>query len=258
MDNLDFLDGAAAPVEDVQPANVEPAAEPAPEPQPEPQTPRDEHGRFAPKAAAEPAPAEPSAPAPAEPPKPEPIMVPLAALHETRDKVKDLEAQLGQFRQAQQPQPQPVQAPDPYEDPEGFAAFQQQQTHAAIYASNLNWSARVAELQHGKELVASVMEWGKARCDADPYFNARLHASQDPVGLAIEEFQRSNIDPSDYAAFTAWKTAQAATSQAQPQPAQAAAPPTPAPPQSIVSAPSAGGLQQIATGPGVAFDDTIK
>lgn len=259
MDKLEFLDSPEGEKDEVQSVPAEPKAEPPEAPQPEGQ-PRDEHGRYKGKEQEQQQP-EAEAPAPppppAEPPKEEPVMVPLAALHETRDKVKALEAQLAGFRQPPQPQPEP---PDPILDPEGFAQFQSRQFDEQRYTDNLYWSRQFAEQKHGAETVEAAVKWGFEKCEADPHFNAAVRASRDPIGLVVSHYSRdqiaSQVTPDEFKAFQAWKAAQAAAQQ---QPAAPAAPPPPpAPPQSIASAPSAGGMQHQAVGEGVAFDETFR
>lgn len=233
MSDLPFLDAETAEPEVVTPPEPAPA-EPVVEQQPEPVVAeRDEKGRFAPKPE----------------PKPEPVMVPLAALHETRDEVKALKAQLEQQRQQLQAQPDP----DIFEDPDGFKASIQQQIANAVYAERMNASMRWAEQTHGKEVVQQAVEWGKQRCDADPMFNQAVLASPDPVGFAVQQMQReriaSEVDLSEYEKFKAWQAAQAQTQQQQP----AVTPQTP-PPASIASLPSSGGAGHVPVGPGQAFD----
>lgn len=234
MDNLAFLDNEDTPV---VPDAVEPVAETPTEPvaeQPEakPEPARDENGRFKPKA---------------EEPKPEPVMVPLQALHETRDEVKALRAKLEQL---QQPQEQP-KSPDIFEDPEGYQAHLSSQFEQKLYQQTLAISQRFAEQQHGKEAVDQALAWGVERCNADPHFNAQVKSSPDPVGFAIEQYRRdqiaSQVDLSEFQKFQAWQAAQAAT-----QPAPVAE--TPPPPRSLASLPSSGGAAHVPTGPGQAFD----
>jgi hypothetical protein len=254
MDNLEFLDAPEGAREVVQPveAPAEPLAEPAPEVQPEAvQPPRDEHGRFAPKA--EPA-AEPIvAPEPQPEPKPAvpPGFVPISVVQELREEMRSLKA-------APPAQPPQVEIPDPVMDPEGYASFQNNQFEQARFQDRLYFSAQLAETKFGKETVEEAHKWGFQKCETDPYFNARVRASQDPYSLVVGEYQReqiaSQVTPDEFKAYQAWKAAEAQRQQAPPAP-----PPQPAtPPRSIASAPSAGGVQHVATGPGVAFDSVIK
>lgn len=233
MDNLTFLNEEE--VEEVavapNPGAVEQPVEATPE------RPRDEHGRFAPKDE-----------------KPEPVMVPLAALHETRDKVRDLEARLAA---QQQPTVQtPPATPDVFEDPEGFTTAIQQQIKQAVYAERLNFSHATAAQKYGDETVQAAIEWGRAKCGSDPYFNATVMDNPDPVGFAVQQYQReqiaSSVDLSEYEQFKAWKAAQAQAQTVAPVAA------VQAPPRSIATAPSSGGIEHVPTGPGQAFDSVFN
>lgn len=248
MDDDDFLaaveaDNVNTPVEETveQPVQVEtpqPEAEPAPEP------------------------SEPAAPfeAPVVEHKPDPGFVPITVVLDERDKRQRAEAELAQFRAAQQ---QPQAIPDRYEDPDAHDAYQEQKVQAALYQQNLRWSARIAASEHGKETVDQAMEWGRQRCDADPYFNAKVAASEDPVGFAVSEWKREQIaaqvTPDDFAQFQAWKAAQAQLQN--PAPQQTAATPTPSrsvPPRSLASAPSAGGvMSEVVQSDDEIFEETF-
>lgn len=241
MDNLDFLDGSEEPNVDVHAEETVETPEvetPEVEAQPEPaERPRDEHGRFAPK----------------QEPKPEPIMVPLAALHETRDELKQLKAQLEQF---QQPRQQPA-TPDPVEDPEGYAAYQNASVQQAVLNTRLDLSEEMTRTAIGDELVDQARDWGLAQFRSNPAFQAEVLRQRNPYGYLVKEYQRQTAlakigDPAEIDAFLAWKQAQEATQQ---QAAPAAHSEAPLPPRSIASAPSAGGVQHQAVGPGVAFDN---
>jgi len=177
--------------------------------------------------------------------RPEPQHVPLTAMLDERDKRKAAETELAQIR-AQQQQQQPASAPDMFEDPEGFRVHQEQSVQAALYQSNLQWSQRIAAIQHGEEATQQATNWGLERCNADPYFNAKVRASNDPIGFVVSEWKReqiaSQVTPDDFAEFKAWKQAQAQINA--PAPASPANPIAPrnTPPRSLASAPSAGGI----------------
>ncbi len=235
MDDDDFL---AAIEEDNKAGQVAPEPEvetpkePDPEPQPEPEQ------------APEPEPPEPQVAAAPEPKPDAQQFVPLGAVLDERDKRKALEAQLAQYRAQEQPQ----QLPDVFEDPDGFAAAQDQKVQQALYASNLRWSERMATIEHGKDTVVQARDWGFKRCDADPYFNAKVASSDDPIGFVVSEWQReqiaSQVSPEDFKQFQAWRQAQAEL-QPPPSPGTAApqALPRSIPPRSLASAPSAGGIR---------------
>lgn len=229
MSDLPFLD-TEEPVVETPVAEPEAQAPVEAQPEPEGDRPRDEHGRFAPKD------------------KPEPVMVPIQALHETRDKVRDLEARIAGL----QPPPQVPELPDVFEDQEGYTKAIEQTIEQRLYQQQLQMSERFARIQHGEELTNAALEWGVAKCNSDPFFNAQAKASGDPVGFAVAHYQREQIatqvTPDDYQQFQAWKAAQA---QAQAAPA---AQPASTPPQSIASLPSSGGAAHVPVGPGQAFD----
>lgn len=199
--------------------------------------------------AVEPVAAEPqAAPAPVEPeptpepvaeqPKPEQQHVPITALLDERDKRKAMEQELERLRAAQQPV-QTVEAPDMFEDPDGFAAYQDQKVQAALYGQKLQFSERMAKKEYGADVFEQAKAWAFERCNTDPMFNAKVAQSPDPYDFAISEWKReqivSQVTPDDFAQFQAWKTAQTQLeAQTKPSPV--------APPRSLASAPSAGGI----------------
>lgn len=187
--------------------------------------------------------------APPEPQAPEPMRNDeaadgrLAALLDERDKRKAAEAELQRLRDAAQANQAPIQMPDPYEDPEGFAAAQEARVSQALYQTNLRWSEQIATMKHGEETVTAAKDWGFKRCETDPYFNAKVAASPDPIGYVVTEYKRdeiaSNVNLDEFAQFKAWQAAQGQIAQQ----AASAAPPNAAsaiPPKSLASAPSAG------------------
>jgi hypothetical protein len=266
---LGFLSGDTS-TEDQTPtpepaAAPEPVQQAAPEPQPEGPA-RGPDGKFV-SSASPPAP-DPQA-APAAPPAPaaaEPVKDPaiesaglLRAMMDEREKrqaeqarAQSLERKLAELQAAQQPS----EAPNAWEDPQGAAAWQQQQLDERLRAQSLTISRRFAEMQYGAELVGKVHDWVVEKCDADPLFNAQMRRSDHPYEAAMQAFNREQIlakvKPDDLAQFEAWKAAQAAAGQGvNPVSQQPSVTP---PPRSLNSAPSAGGPQHVATAPGSAFD----
>lgn len=246
MDNLEFLDGAEAPIAETQPQETAPEqqeaqAEAAPQQEETPaQTEareRDEKGRFK--------------------PKPEPVMVPLQALHETRDEVKALKAQIEALQPHQQPQAE--QVPDIFENPEGYAAYLQNQVAATALNDRLNLSEELVRQSAGDEAVAAAQEWGRQMLASNPGFAQAFYQQRNPYGFLVQQHQRYQAvsqlgdDPKELQAFLAWKQGQAQQPGAQPIPQS-----SPVPTGSIASATSAGGVGHVAIGPGVAFGDTIK
>jgi hypothetical protein len=214
----------------------------------------------APEAAAPAAPAgdqpQPSAAAApaASPADPQGHSVPLATFLDLRDRATAAEKDAKELREWRQQQEEaarrrpPPAAPDPDQDPEGYRQYQAAAHDQSLYSMRLEMSRGFAETRHGAETVSQAFDWGVKRCDEDPFFNAKVRASKDPVGLVVDEWKReqqlSTMTPDDIAAFQAWKAAQTAAGQpgAQPAAASAAAPPAkPAAPRpSIASGPSAG------------------
>lgn len=176
------------------------------------------------------------------PEKPEPGFVPFGAVLDERDKRKKLEAELETLRKSSQKPPEPVELPDQFDD--NFVPALTQQFEDKLYQQSLQMSERFARSQYGEETTKAALDWAYARCEADPYFNAQVKASGDPVGHAVREYQRNqiveNVTPDDFEQFKAWKQAQAGLQQ-QPAPtAQQSNVSKATPPKSLASAPSAG------------------
>lgn len=197
---------------------------------------------------------KPIDPPAAEQPKPEPQHVPITALLDERDKRKGLEQELERLR-AQQTAPS-VEAPDMFEDPDGFAAYQDQKVQAALYGQKLQFSERMAKKEYGADVFEQAKAWAFERCNSDPMFNAKVAQSPDPYDFAISEWKReqivSQVTPDDFAQFQAWKAAQTQLeAQTKPSPV--------APPRSLASAPSAGGISTEAIPSEMEiFEDTIR
>lgn len=201
MDNLDFLDSPEGENEAAQPeaevTQEAPEGEAKTEAEDEkPSQPRGPDGKFASKKADE------------------PVMVPLAALHETRDKVKVLESQLAALTQ---PQQQQAQVPDMFENPEGYHNYIQNQIVANTLNERLNVSEEMARQSAGEETVNAAQEWGRQVIAANPAFAQHFYAQRNPYGFLVKEFQRQqalaavgDVDPTEIEEFRNWKAAQAA------------------------------------------------
>lgn len=130
-------------------------------------------------------------PAPKEEPKADAPMVPLAALHEVRDELKTVKAQL-----TQKPvEPEPM--PDPIEDPEGFANYsakREEQFASTVEGRLYNQKVGMSEFQyaqqHGKEAAESLKEWFGTQ-PAHIQEEARQHPH--PFAFAHELKQRNEI-----------------------------------------------------------------
>lgn len=226
MEDEDFLDNLN------QQGEQEPAA--LPEPEKEAEAPVTEE---APKPeTVEPAPV-------AE--KPEPGVVPIGAMLDERDKRKRLEAELEEYRRANQKPVEAFQMPDMFEDPEGYTAALVQQNEQRIYGMRLQMSEGFARNRYGNEATEAALKWGYDRCNSDPAFNAQVQSSNDPVGFVVEHHKRdqivSQVTPDDFEQFKAWKQAQQGLS-AQPATQPQATQSTAMPPKSLATAPSAGNI----------------
>lgn len=252
--SLDFLnppegeEPVVAP-EAEAPPTPEPTPEPiAPEPEPTDDRPRDANGRFISPQADEPTPAN----------QPPPGYVPVSAVQAERAKAQAYADQLARYQQAQTESG----IPDPYTDPEGYAAYHQEQVAQAAMTVRLDISEDMARSKHGDEVVNSVLEWAQGRFAQSPAYRQEVLSQRNPYEYAVQAYQReqalASVDPSELDAFRQWKAAQG---QQPPNPLSAPAPvaaapqsPVAPPPPSLNSAPSAGVASHIPQGPGQAFD----
>lgn len=191
--------------------------------------------------------------------KPTEGFVPLGAVLDERDKRKAAEARLAQLEQ-QAAQRQPFQRPDAYEDPDGAAAYDKAQIGGELYQINLRYSERLANVEHGADTVKAAKDWGVAKCDTDPYFNAKVAASDDPIGFVVAEYKRdeiaSKVDLTEFEQFQQWKAAQSTIAQGGQPPPQKTTPAIPT--RSLASAPSAGNmLTEAVQSDAEMFDEVI-
>lgn len=221
------------------------AAPESPEAAPASESPsRGPDGKFVAKAAPEPSQAQES--------PPEPGQVPIGALMDERDKRQASEKALKAIQDQLEAERARWQADNP---PDAAQAAAEQR-----YADNLRYSKKFAAKEYGSELVEQVHVWAVAKCDADPFFNAQMRASDDPYEAAIQAYNREQIaaevSPADFEAFKAWKAANAAAPALT---AQTPQPVAPAPPRSLANAVGNGlrGEPASEVGEGAAFAATI-
>ena len=231
---------AEAPAEDIE--AEQPLAPPADEPAVEPET--------------QPAP-EPVQ----EPTQDKNHTVPLATFLdqklEAREAKKELEALRAQLAQ-REAKPEPVNRPDPYEDPEGYDQYVQSQVRQTEWNMRAEMSGRFAEQKYGKDTVETAVAWAQEYGRTDPTFGQRVTAQASPVEWVVEQYnrdqiyQRINSDPNLLAQL------QAGTVQANPGVTVAPTPlaasavtPKSAPPRSLATAPSSGALPQAVQDGGV-------
>ena len=151
----------------------EPAEVPAPEP-----------------AEAEPAPPEPEAePTPPANQRPDAGFVPIGAVLDEREKRKALEIELAQYRQQQTQQA----APDPFDDPQGFAAHQQGLVQQAIIQDRFERSNEDAVEKYGEDKVKEAAEWAAARAQSNPAFASEYMGKTRPVQWIVQQHQREAL-----------------------------------------------------------------
>lgn len=251
-DKLAFLDDSEPEPE----AEAVEAVEAAPEPEAEPEAP--EHT------------GEKQADAGPPPASQEDKHVPLASLLDERDKRKAIESELAEMRKWREEQERKAReaernAPDPYEDPKGWAAHQQQEVRSMLFNERLNVTEQLARQQYGDETVAEAQRSFLEASQRDPTLGQRLVNEPNPYGFVMQWHKRQKFmseigdDPEK------WREAererirqelmQEVTQQRRPTTPQPA-PSAPAAPRSLAGAPNAGtGASRPARGPGTVFDE---
>lgn len=183
---------------------------------------------------------------PAAPVPEEPRHVPLATFLDARDEAKELKRRLADYEAREVASKQRTDAPDPYDDPNGFAAHQTAQVQEALTAQKFATSDMIARQQHGAETVEAAGTWAMERAKNDPVFAASYMREQHPIDWIVQQHKRDELlkqigdNPDEWVkrryAEIAPAPIAAAPVAAQQQPAS---PPTP--PRSLASAPGSGG-----------------
>lgn len=185
----------------------------------------------------------------------DPKQVPLKALQEEREKRQALERQFAELKaRVDQPQqvaqsPQRQQAPDPYEDPEGYNAYVQNTVAQTEWKMRAEMSGRFAEEKFGKDTVEAAILWAQAEGAKDPTLGQRVQLQSSPVEFVVQEYQRSQTlqalqgkSLDDYlqeqAVAKGWIVSQADGASAPSQ----QKPSSPTPPKSLSRAPGNGGV----------------
>lgn len=176
--------------------------------------PRDERGRFAPKSEPKQEAQTPTEPALVEPqPQPDPNAnrhVPLSEHLGERNKYKERISQIERAQleaearakayeqqlqtllaQRQQPQPhvqQPVEEPDPYTDPQGWAQYQRTMVTEMIRQNRAEMSRRFAVSQYGAEAVQQALASVPVHIANQLYAN-----SPDPFGDLMEWHKEQQV-----------------------------------------------------------------
>lgn len=178
-------------------------------------------------------------------------------MKEERAKRQAAERELEQLR-ANAPKPQaqaPQQAPDPYEDPEGYKAHVQATIDDVAWKTTAQISGKFAEQVHGVDKVKAAIAWAEEQGAKDPTLGQRVRSNDDPVGLVVQEYERSRTlqtlagkTPEDfareYAASQGWIVSEPGTATAAP----ILKPSSPTPPKGLATAPGKGGVGQAPSG----------
>ncbi|MEG3124791.1 hypothetical protein [Sphingomonas sp. GB1N7] len=136
----------------------------------------------------------------AEPKTAEPKMVPLSVVHAERDRAREARdalatanARLAEYEAKQANR----SIPDPYDDPTGFAEYQQkfvsQQVAEQIAQQNFHQSRERALTEYGQEFIDELADWGGQVDATDPTFAVRMLAQADPVKWVIEQKKRADM-----------------------------------------------------------------
>ena len=230
--NMLFGDLQGEP-EAVEQAPEQPQAQPDPSPAPEPV--------LEPEPVIEQQPEEPKGA----------HLVPLAVLLDEREKRKDYERKLREFEEREaraKAAATPQNIPDPYEDPQGYQSYVQNQVDQQAFNLRAEMSGQFAEQKFGKETVEAAIAWATSQT-ADPFLGQRVQQSRSPVEFVVEQYQREQFfqnrgsDPSANQQLVATP----GTAAPQPMAAQPLQKPQ-APPRSLAAAPNAGGGHQAANG----------
>lgn len=144
-----------------EPAQPEPTPEPAPAPAPTPEAPREDDQRT----------------------------IPLATALQWRDDAKEAKRRIAEMEARQQPQ----SAPDPFDDPQGFAAHQTQQVEQRLLQERFAMSDMFARQQHGAETVDQAVTWAQERAAQDSTFATSYMRQQNPIDWIVQQHKRDSM-----------------------------------------------------------------
>ncbi len=179
--------------------------------------------------------------------KAEPGYIPIAALLDTRDKLKAAEARANQLEQEQAQyrasQQQPQAMPDMFDDEAGYQRFIANQIHQVSLNTRLDLSEDMARGKYDDATVDQARDWVLSQNQSNPGFVQQVLSSRNPYEFAVKEHRRVQAldklsDPADLDQFLAWRAAQQQPAVDPAIPNQGSA----IPPRSLASAPSAGGI----------------
>lgn len=211
-------------------------------------------------------PPEPEQPQPEPPVQEEPRHVPLATFLDQRDELKRWKQEAETLRQQQSQRPQtPTEAPDPLDDPQGFAAHQSRHVEEKLTEQRFQISDVIARQQHGAETVDAAGQWAADRARTDPAFAVQYMRQQHPIDWIVQQHRQDQLLTDIGGNVDDWFTREAtkrgyapAQSAAAPAVLQQQAPKPATPPRSLASVPGAGGVSDVPTGPMASLGSVFK
>lgn len=257
-DPLSFVDTpepAKADAPDA-PAQVDPpAAEPKPAPVVDPKPAAPDTVQAAPQAQPQPV---------AEQPAKTDHTVPLPKYLDTYNELRETKARLRDLEQQLQAKEKPAQAPDPIQDPDGYAQFIRDQLTQDFTSQNGVLRVQMSEQMvlsgpQGADYPAAREAFAQA-IQNDPYLRERVKSSQHPAQEILNWYRQHKLlndigtDPDAYV-----RRRYAELTAADPQNPAAIVPPVTKPaPQipapSLTRAPAGPSAATVPVGPGQAFD----
>jgi hypothetical protein len=228
---------------------LEDEAEEVSTPEPKAEAPKEPEQGVEPKAEEPEAKTEP----PAVEEKPS-TQVPITALLDEREKRQKAQQEAEYYRRLAEQAQKPQEKPDFYEDPEKYAAHQQQTVSQMVVEERKRISRFLAEKELGADAVREAVEW----FNDHPQLSHQLLNEPSPYHAAVEFVRKQKLLSEMGADPEGWRQSQLealkaqARAELQAEIAQQAPSKPAAPPRSLARAPSAGGE---ANPPGSAFDE---
>lgn len=184
--------------------------------------------------------------------------IPLATFLDVRDQAKQARREADDLRKQLAERQQQGKQPTVYDDPVAWQAQQDARLEAAETKIRLDMSDRFATQAHGADKVQAARTWAGQQVQSDPTFATRFMAQPDPVGWMVDQHRQSeqlsalggkSLEEVIQERIKALGLVAPVVDDAVQPPAAQAVPATvappvspPAPPRSLASAPSAGGL----------------
>jgi hypothetical protein len=153
--------------------------------------------------------------------------VPLNVVLDERDKRKAAEADRDRYKrqwEESQQRQAPQDVPDPYDDPKGFAAYQEQRVQEAVTQQRFQMSELMAKQQHGEETVNAASTWALEKAQSDPTFAAAYHRQAHPIDWIVQQHKRDAMLSDIGDNVDDWFTREAAKRGYAPASVEAAAP----------------------------------